>query len=143
MGRNIYWEFFGADFAPGAIVAVFQGVAKYVNSKRTGPTTEVSRERVQTMEFDVLREKAEARMAAGSGFPGDFAPILCAQDAALSVCEKFLALASFRSTLSSPEVARQTRRRNAARQEALLASDLDAFSEEEDFAAWVAFRKAK
>ena len=47
-----------------------------------------------------------------------------------------------------PEASSQIRplfgpRGNAARQDVLSAADLDAVSEEEDFEAWVAYRKAK
>ena len=65
--------------APDAIGAMHQGVATFMDFKRTDRPTDVS-----LMEFDVLREKAEARMAAGSGFPDEYVSILCMQNAALS-----------------------------------------------------------
>ena len=46
------------------------------------------------MEFDVLRKKAEARMAMGRGFPDDFVSILRMLNASLSESGKSRALAS-------------------------------------------------
>ena len=70
------------------------------------------------------------------------------RDAALSENEKSLALASIRSTVAFPEVASQMRRLfgprgGAARQDVLVAADLDAASEEEDFARCAGYCKAK
>ena len=97
---------------------------------------------VYSIEFDVLRDRAEARMAPGSGFQDVFASVICMQDAALSKNGKPLALAGIQDTLAFPVVANQMRRLfgprgNAARQ------DLDTVSEEADFGAWVAYRKAE
>ena len=65
-----------ARFAPGAIDAISQEVAKFMNLKRADQTTDAF-----LMEFDVLREKADARMEMGSGSPDEFASTLCMQDA--------------------------------------------------------------
>ena len=46
------------------------------------------------MEFDMLLQKAEARMIMGSGFPDEFVSVLCVRNAALTKNEKRLALAS-------------------------------------------------
>ena len=125
-------------FAPGATDAIFQEVAKFTNLKRTDHTTDV-----YLLAFDVLREKAEARMVMGSGSPDEFVSILCMQNAALSENEASLALAGMRNTLASPEVVRRMRRLfgpcgMAVRQDVLMAADLDAALEEKDYAAKVA-----
>ena len=51
--------------------AIYQEAPKFMNSKRADQPTDP-----YLMEFDVLREKAEARMMTGAGFPDEFAPIL-------------------------------------------------------------------
>ena len=96
----------------------------------------------------MIREKAESRTVMGSGFPNEFASVLCARNAAVFENEKSLALASIRITLAFPEVPSQIRRligprRQAARQDVLVAADLVAASGEEDFDAWTANRKAQ
>ena len=48
----------------------------------------------------MLRQKADARMVAGSGAPDEFAPLLRTQDAALSKNEKTWVLASLSNTLA-------------------------------------------
>ena len=88
----------------------------------------------------MLREKAEARMVMGGGWPGEFASDLSTHNSALSRGGESLSLASFRTTQASPVVSRQMRRLfgpcgGAARQDVLVPADLDA--------AWVAFRRAK
>ena len=99
------------------------------------------------MEFETLRQKAEARVAMGSGFPGEFVSVLCMQNAALSKNGKTLALASLGNTLAFPQVSVQMRRLlghcgYASRQDVLVAQDLDTVSEEEDFEPWMAYRQA-
>ena len=68
------------------------------------------------------------------------------QNAGLSENKESLALASIRNTLAFPEASSRMRRLfgprgNAGRHDVLLAADLDAVSEEADFASWVALRK--
>ena len=87
-------------------------------------------------------------MAMGSGLPDEYVPILRMQNAGLPNNDKPQALASIRNTLAFPQASRQMcrlfgPRGSEARQDVLLAADLDTVSEEEDFAAWVAYRKAK
>ena len=70
------------------------------------------------------------------------------QNAALSKSGKSLKLARLHSTLALPVVANQIRRLfgprgTAARQDVKLAADLDTVSEEEEYAARVAYRKTK
>ena len=100
------------------------------------------------MEFDIPRQKAAARMSMGTGLPDEFVSALCAQDASLSKNERQLITASAGSPLAFSQVAAQMRRLfgnvgSDQRQDALAAQDLDTVSEEEDFEAWVAYRKAK
>ena len=102
---------------------------------------------VYLMEFDVLREKEEARMATGSGPPEKSASILCMQNAALSKSEKSLTLASIQNTPPFPAAANQMRRLfaprgDAARQDVLLAAELETAPEEEDCAARAVYRKS-
>ena len=73
-------------FAPDAIDAIIQEVAKFMNFKRADQTMDV-----YLLEFDVLREKAQAQMATGGGFPGEFASAHCMQNAALPENGKCLA----------------------------------------------------
>ena len=99
------------------------------------------------MEIDMLRQKAEARMLMGGGFPNGFVSAPCMQNAALTKNEKTVALASIREILAFPEVSAQMRRLSgpreyASRQVVLVAADMDAVHEEEDFEAWMAYRKA-
>ena len=87
-------------------------------------------------------------MAMVSGPPDEFVSSYCMRNAALSKNWRSLALASTRNTLAFPEASSQMRRLSgqrgyAARQGALLAADLDAVSDEGDYAAWAAYRKAR
>ena len=59
-----------------------------------------------------------------------------------------MVLASLSNTLASPQVSPRMRRLfgprgNASRQDVRVAQDMDTVSEEEDFEAWMAYRKAK
>ena len=114
-----------------------------MNSGRTDQTVGT-----YLMELDVLREQAESWMVTGSGFPHGFLSALCVRNTALSKNGKSPALASTRNTLAFPEVACRLRRLlgprgSAARQDVLAAGDLGTASEEGDFEAWVAYRKAE
>ena len=101
------------------------------------------------MEFDVSREEAEARMVMGSAFPGEFDSILCVQNASLVRSGESLALARMQSALTFPLAAKQMSRLfgprgSAARQDVLLAADVDSVTEEEsDLAARAAYGQAK
>ena len=68
-------------------------MARFTNFKRPGQTTDV-----YLTDPDVLREKAEARMAMGSGFPDEFVSIHCVQHASL-------VLSSNHNTLALPVAA--------------------------------------
>ena len=86
-------------------------------------------------------------MLMGRGFQDVFAPILCMQNAALAKSERSLVLASIQNTPPFPAAANQMRRlfgprENAARQDVLLAADLETGPEKEDCAARAAYRKA-
>ena len=61
-------------------------------------------------EFDVLRRKAEARVAKGGAFPHAFVSLVCVQNAALKTYGKSLLLASVRGSLGFPIVAKQMSR---------------------------------
>ena len=122
--------------APDAIDAMYPEVLEFANFKATGQTTDAS-----LMEFDVLREKAEARLAAGSGFPDEFVSIPCAEDAFLFEKGEPLPPGGLRKTLASPVAGEQIGRlaRDMVRQDVLLAVDVDSAPEEEcGFAVWVA-----
>ena len=100
------------------------------------------------MEFDMLRQKAEAGMITGGGFPDEFAPVLCMQNAALTKNGETWVLASLGIALTPPKVSAQTRRffgpcGYASRQVVLLAQDMDTVSEREDCGVWMAYREAK
>ena len=58
-------------FSPDAIYAGRRDAAKFTNSSGADRSTDTF-----LMELDVLRGRAEARMAMGSGPPGEFAAIL-------------------------------------------------------------------
>ena len=129
--------------APDAMDSIFQDMAKFTYFKRTGQNMDT-----YLMEFDMLRQKAEARMLMGSGSPDEFAPVLFVQNAALTKNEKTLALASSGNTLAFESVSAQMRRLfgpcdYASRQDVLAAADMDTVPEDEDFEARMAYRKAK
>ena len=83
------------------------------------------------------------------GAPEAFAPALRMQNGSLPKSEKSLVLSSIQAYMAFPVVAKQMSRLfwprgGAARQDVLVAADVDASSKEEcDYAAWVARRKAK
>ena len=104
--------------------------------------------RTYLLEFDMLRQKAEALMLMGHGFPDEFVSVPLTQNVALPKNEKILVLASLRDALVFSEVPAQMHRLfgprgRASRQDVLVAADIDAVSEEEEFEAWTAYRKAK
>ena len=75
-------------------------------------------------------------------------PVLCTQNAAVAKNEKTLVLASLGNTLAFPQSSAHMRRLfgpcgYASRRDVLVAQDLDTVSEEEDFEACMAYRKAK
>ena len=76
-----------------------------MNSKRVDQTVES-----YLMEIDALREAAGARMVMGSGFPDEFASVLCMQAASFLRTEKSLSLVGVQGALFSPAVAKQMRR---------------------------------
>ena len=83
-----------------------------------------------------------------SGPPDEFVSSYCMRNAALSKNGRSLALVSTRNALAFPEVTIQMRRSHgpfgsAARQDVLLAADLDTVPEEQDFASWAVYREAK
>ena len=82
-------------FAPDAIGGIFQGAPKFLYFERTDPST-----RAFPAEFDMLRQKAEARVVTESGFPDEFVSLLCMQDAALTRREKTSVPATSGSTLA-------------------------------------------
>ena len=65
-----------ARFAPDAIDRIAQDMVKFMYFKRTDRNVDEN-----STEFDMLQQKAEARMLVGSGPPGNFAPVLCMQNA--------------------------------------------------------------
>ena len=122
--------------APDAIDSFYQDVRKFMNFQRTDQT------------MGVLREKAASRMVLGSGSPAKVASVLCAHNAASTTNAKSRELARIRTTLASPEAPSQVCRLSGqcgstAKQDVLVAADMDTGAEEEDFVAWVAYQKAK
>ena len=152
VGRDVVGNTDGADqisqtsrerCAPDAIGSSFQDMAKFTYCERTGQNTDAA-----LMEFDMLRQKAEARMISGSGFPDEFVSVLLTKDAALPKNEKTLVLASLGNTLAIQSVSAQFRRLlgpcgYASRQDVVVAADMDTAPEEEDCEKWVAYRKAE
>ena len=92
-------------FAPGKADCTFQDIAKFLYSQRTTQDMDTL-----LLEFDISRQKAEARISMGTGFRGEFAPALCMQNASLSKNERQLVIASVGSSLSFVHVAAQVRR---------------------------------
>ena len=66
-------------FAPDKVGRFFQDVTKFVHLQRTAREMDGC-----LLEFDILRQKAESRSSMGTGFPGEFASVLCMQNASLS-----------------------------------------------------------
>ena len=62
--------------APDKADCVFQDITKFLYFKRTTQDMDTS-----LLEFDMLRQRAEARFNMGTGFPDEFASVLCMQDA--------------------------------------------------------------
>ena len=123
-------------FAPDAIDRIPPDMAKSLYFGRTDQNLET-----YLMEFDMLRQKAEARTPIGSRFPDEFVSVSCVQNTALTKNGKTSGLASSRNTLAFPEVSAQMRRLSgprgyASRQDVLVAAERDAASEEENFEAW-------
>ena len=141
------WRIFRAilrdRFAPDAVDSIPQDMAKFMYFKRTRRNMGA-----YSMEFDILRLKAGARMLMGSGFPDESACVSRMRNAALTRNEETSVSASLHETLALPEVSAQMRRLSrtygcASRQDVLISADVDAVSEEKDFEAWMACRKAK
>ena len=57
--------------APDRVDCIFQDIIKFMNFKKT--TQEMD---TYLLEFDILRQKAEARMSMGTGFPDEFVSVL-------------------------------------------------------------------
>ena len=67
-------------FAPDKVDCIFKDITKFTNFKKT--TQEMD---TFLLESDISRQKAEARMSTGSGFPGEFVSALCMQNANLTL----------------------------------------------------------
>ena len=91
--------------APGAIDAIYPNVVKFVNFNRTDQTMNV-----YSIEFDVLRDKADGKMVMGNGFKDEFVSIFCMQNTPLSENGKSLALARIQRTPAFPLATKQMRR---------------------------------
>ena len=66
-------------FAPDKVGCIFQDISKFMNFKRTTQDMDT-----YLLEFEMLRQRAEARFDMGAGFPDEFASALCIQNASLS-----------------------------------------------------------
>ena len=88
-------------------------------------------------------------MQTGGASPQLFASAPCARNASNPRSEKWLALASVQGNLGISAVAQQMRRLfgrhgGVGRRDVFQAADVDVTSsEDDDFAGWVAYRKAK
>ena len=96
----------------------------------------------------MLRQRAEARFDTGVGSPDEFVSVLRISNASLSKNERQLVVASVGSSLRFGIVTEQMRRLfgnigSAQTGDVLVAQGLDQVSDEDDFEAWVAYRKAK
>ena len=89
-GPNKLYEFRGNDLRKMRFDATYQEVVEFMKPKRAAQTMETS-----SMEFDLLREKAEAGMGMGSGAPDEFAAPLCMRIAVFPMNEKSRALPAF------------------------------------------------
>ena len=152
MGKDVIGNLDGVDsilrilrnrFAPDRIDCIFQDIQKFSHLTRTTQDMDT-----YLLEFEMLRQKAEARFDMGTGFPDEFASVLCIQNAALSKTEKQLVVASVGSSLVFGNVAAQMRRLfgnmgSSQNMDVLVTQDVDQASDEDDFEAWVAYRKAK
>ena len=130
-------------FAPDRVDCIFQDIIKFMNFKKT--TQEMD---TYLLEFDILRQKAEARMPMGTGFPDEFASVLCIQNANLTKSERQLVMSGLSSSLDFGSVSAHMRRLfgnvgSAQNQDALVTPDFDTASDEENFEAWLAYRKAQ
>ena len=128
-------------FAPNKVDCIFQDITKFLNFKRATQDMDT-----YLLEFDMLRQRAEARFAMGAGFPDEFASALCMQNASLSLSknERQLAIASVGSSLTFVHVSAQMRRLcgnidSSQNMDALVAQDLDNVSDDENFEAWAAY----
>ena len=92
-------------FAPDKADCIFQDVTKFLFFKRTTQDMDT-----YLLEFDMLRRRAEARFATGTGFPDEFAFVLCMQNASLTKNEGQLVIASAGSSLTFVNVSAQMRR---------------------------------
>ena len=100
------------------------------------------------LEFEMLRQRAEARFDMGAGVPHEFVSALRISNASLSKNGRQLVVASVGSSLLFENVSAQMRRLfgsigSSQNMDVLVAQDLDHVSDEDDFEAWVAYRKAK
>ena len=65
--------------APDKVDCTFQDISKFMNFKRTTQDMDA-----YMLEFDMLRRRAEARLALGTGFPDECASVLCMENASLT-----------------------------------------------------------
>ena len=112
-------------FAPGRADSTNRLVARFLQFRQPGQTMGG-----YSVEFDLLRHKAESAMQMGAGFPDAFVFALCAKNAALPRPEKPPALASTQKSLAFSDVATTICRLfgscgGAARQDILVAKDVD------------------
>ena len=92
-------------FAPEEADCIFQDITEFMYFKRT--TQDMG---TYLLEFDVLRQRAGARIAMGTGFPDEFASVLCEQNASPTKNERQLAIASAGSSPTFAHVSAQMRR---------------------------------
>ena len=122
-------------FSPDKVDCIFQDITKFMYFQRTTQDMDT-----YLLESDISRQKAEARMAMGAGFPDEFASVLCMQNASLSKNERQLVIASVGASLSFAQVAAQMRRLfgnigSSRNMDVLVAQDMDQVSDEDDFEA--------
>ena len=129
-------------FAPDALDAVYQDVARFLGIKR--PTQSIDE---CLAKVDLLRRKAEYPMQTGGAFPEAFASVLCLRNAFLSRAETplvcFAAEFGDRRNRAANESAIWTDGRQWATGCVARGDRMQSPSEDEDLEAWAAYCKAK
>ena len=114
-------------FAPDKADCIFQDIAKFLYFKRTTQDADT-----YLLEFDMLRQRAEARFAMGTGFPDEFASVLCMQNASLTKNET---VGNSKCWIAADVCERVAKYGSSQNMDALAAQDMDNVSDEENFEA--------
>ena len=91
VGKDVVGNLDGAEailkisrrrFAPEKADCIFQDISKFMNFKRTTQDMDT-----YLLEFEMLRQRAEARFDMGTGFPDEFVSALCITNASFQKWE--------------------------------------------------------